>query len=110
MAFRFCLIVCLVTTPVTWSSIGVAGPNAGCSAVATPTHLRQGSGGQGRAQILREAAKTTKTFSTSWLAAADIIAVHRPAPITNDVVRQIDTASSLSLDTPPLAPRPPPHA
>jgi hypothetical protein len=100
MAFRFCLIVCLVAPPVAWSATAVPGADAGCSAVSTPSG----------AQILREAAKTTKTFSTSWLATAQFVALHHLAPVTNEVVLEIRTASSLSLDSPPLAPRPPPQA
>jgi hypothetical protein len=100
MAFRFCLIVCLVAPPITWGATGVPGADAGCSAVGTP----------GGAQIVRETAKTNKTFSTSWLATAYAVVLHLSTPVINEHVRQNDTASSLSLDSPPLAPRPPPQA
>ena len=96
MAFRVCLIVCLVAPPIAWDGASVTGSAASCSVVGAPTASAE--------------AKAHKTFSTAWLATAEIVVLRLPTLAANDESRQVNTASMLMLDAPPLAPRPPPQA
>src|SRR5262245_13066336 len=98
MALRLCLIVCLVAPPASWVSVDSTGADQGCSAVNTPSG----------AQLVREAAKTEKPAATPWLAMLELPVTHVPAFVTNFSTINPQAASHVTLDAPPLAPRPPP--
>ena len=94
------LILSIVAPPMTWAGASEGSSPAGISSLAAPAATI--------CKLGRNTAKADKTFSTDWAAALDRQPQH-PAP--EDAIVVVARAASLShldLDTPPLAPRPPP--
>lgn len=101
-AFVLALILGVAAPPVV-SSIAAAASPAGAaeSALAPPAGAL--------CKLVRDSAKAEKTFSNGWFAAT----AHTPAlPAPSDANEAFAHASplhSLAIDSPPLAPRPPPQ-
>ena len=59
-------------------------------------------------QLVRDIAKAEKAFAGGWLAAPDAPVHHQKFEGSVLVVHETTQPPNLSLDCPPLAPRPPP--
>jgi hypothetical protein len=99
-AFVLALIL-NVAAPPDWPVGGTATPtSAADSAMASPAGAL--------CQLVRDSAKAEKTFSNGWFAAATHTAT-LPAPSdADDAFVHASQLRSLAIDSPPLAPRPPP--
>ena len=100
-AFVLALILNVAAPPAVWPVGVTATPtSAADSAMASPAGAL--------CQLVRDSAKAEKTFSNGWFAAAPHTAT-LPAPSdADDAFVHALQRHSLAIDSPPLAPRPPP--
>jgi len=96
------LILCLSAPQLSWGatevpSVQTSGADLGSPASST-------------FHIVRATAKADKIFSGGYLAAPENPARHTPAQDVATATARPSTPTSLALDCPPLAPRPPPLA
>lgn len=99
--FVLALILNVAAPPVAWPTAGNAAPvSATDSAMASPAGAL--------CQLVRDSAKGEKTFSNGWFAAPPRTAA-LPAPSdADDAFAHASQPHSLAIDSPPIAPRPPP--
>jgi hypothetical protein len=102
-AFVLALLVSVASPPVAWSAMADSSPKAGASVSLAST-------ASAASQLVRDTAKAEKTFSGGWLTAPEAPAHHQEFEGSVLVVHQTSQPPNLSLDCPPLAPRPPPLA
>jgi hypothetical protein len=94
------LIAGVIAPPVPWTAAPEAAPKAAASALAAPASPA--------CALVRNAAKAEKTFSTDWAAAVDCQPRHPASAVATARIDAATSPSHLDLDSPPLAPRPPP--
>ena len=102
-AFVLALILSVASPPVAWSAMGDSLPRAGASASLAST-------ASAASQLVRDTTTAEKTFSGGWLSAPEAPVHHQEFAGSVVVVHQTSQPPNLSLDCPPLAPRPPPLA
>ncbi len=100
-AFVLALVLSVASPPVAWSAMADSSPKTGASVSLAST-------ASAASQLVRDTAKAEKTFSGGWLTAPDAPAHHQEFAGSVLVVHQTSQPPNLSLDCPPLAPRPPP--
>jgi len=100
-AFILALVLNVAAPPAVWPVSGTATPtSAADSAMASPAGAL--------CQLVRDSAKAEKTFSNGWFAAAPHTATLPGPSDANDAFVPASQLRSLAIDSPPLAPRPPP--
>jgi hypothetical protein len=94
------LVVGVAAPPLTWGRAPDLSANAGAAALASPSATI--------CKLGRNSAKAEKTFAGEWAATLD----RQPQdPASGHAIVRVAPAaqaSHLDLDTPPIAPRPPP--
>ena len=97
------LVLSVASPPVAWSAMADAPLKSGAAVSLASTT-------SAASQLVRDTAKAEKTFSGGWLNAPETPAHHQAFEGSVLVVDQAAQPPNLSLDCPPLAPRPPPLA
>jgi hypothetical protein len=99
--FVFALILSVAAPPLA-SSIAAAASASGAaeSALAPPAGAL--------CKLVRDSAKAEKTFSGGWFAAAQRVAMVPTIAFADDAIAHAPQLHALAIDSPPLAPRPPP--
>src|SRR5688500_2818042 len=95
------LVLNVAAPPAAWPAAGTAAPvSATDSAMASPAGAL--------CQLVRDSAKAETTVSNGWFATPPRTAT-LPAPSdADDAFAHASQLHSLAIDSPPLAPRPPP--
>ena len=102
-AFVLALILNVAAPPAAWPTLSNAAPvSAADSAMASPAGAL--------CQLVRDSAKGEKTFSNGWFAAPPRAATVPVPSDTHDAVAHVSQLRFLAIDSPPLAPRPPPSS
>jgi hypothetical protein len=100
-AFVLALILSVAAPPAAWPTAGNATPaGAADSAMASPAGAL--------CQLVRDSAKAEKSFSNGWFAAPPRTATLLPPSDADDAFAHASQLHSLAIDSPPVAPRPPP--
>jgi len=100
-AFVLALVLSVSTPPVAWSAMADSPLKPGAS-------VSLASATSAASQLVRDTAKAEKTFSGGWQAVPEAPTYHQAFEGSVLVVDQTTQPPNLSLDSPPLAPRPPP--
>lgn len=100
-AFVLALVLSVASPPVAWRAMADSSPKAGA-----PVSLASTT--SAASQLVRDTANADKTFSGGWQAAAEAPVHHQEFEGSVLLVHQTSQPPNLSLDCPPLAPRPPP--
>jgi hypothetical protein len=101
--FVLALLLSVASPPVAWSAMADSSPKAGASVSLASTT-------SAASQLVRGTAKAEKSLSGGWLSAPEAPAFHQEFEGSVGVVHQTSQPPNLSLDCPPLTPRPPPLA
>ena len=102
-AFVLALVLSVASPPVAWGAMADS-PLKPVASVSLASSTSAAS------QLVRDVAKAEKTFSGGWLTAPDAPATSHEFAASALVVHSTTPSPNLSLDCPPLAPRPPPLA
>src|SRR5688572_32610853 len=100
-AFSLALILSVAAPPLASSMAAAASASgAGEAALEPPAGAL--------CKLVRDSAKAEKTFDNGWFAAPQRVAVVPAIAFAYDAIAHAPQLHALAIDSPPLAPRPPP--